>query len=525
MDGNSSRTTPTPGRRALPADVEAARDVTRQPSLIPLRSGTGGALITATVLASMAGFLDASVVNVAVPAIASDLGASLVALQWTLTGYLLTAAALLLVSGALADRYGRRRVLVIGLLVMLVASVGCAVAPSFAVLIAARIVQGMGAALVVPSSLALLNGTLRVQDRAPGIGIWAGLASLGGLLIGPFVGGWLVDHASWRAVFLLNVPLIGAAVLALLRVPESVASRGRFSLDAAGALLAVVGLAGLIDGLTAGPTVGWTSARVIAGLVVGAACLIALIPTERRVRAPMLKLSLFASRQFTAINIATVVFYGALAAAGYLLVLRCELTLGYTATAAGAVLIPSSVIFLVLSPVSGALVRQIGPRRLMTAGILAVALGFLWLAYAHPAGTYAEAILPGVLLWGLGLGLTVTPLTAAVLAAVSDADLGEASAISDVASRLGGAIMTALVPVLIGVQAGSSLTEALAHGYRPAMIVLAGLCLVAAVISAIYVQDSRTGIAVFAPPAPYHGCALPDLGAGMVPARAPVTKT
>ena len=387
MDGNSSRTTPTPGRRALPADVEAARDVTRQPSLIPLRSGTGGALITATVLASMAGFLDASVVNVAVPAIASDLGASLVALQWTLTGYLLTAAALLLVSGALADRYGRR------------------------------------------------------------------------------------------------------------------------------------------NGLTAGPTVGWTSARVIAGLVVGAACLIALIPTERRVRAPMLKLSLFASRQFTAINIATVVFYGALAAAGYLLVLRCELTLGYTATAAGAVLIPSSVIFLVLSPVSGALVRQIGPRRLMTAGILAVALGFLWLAHAHPAGTYAEAILPGVLLWGLGLGLTVTPLTAAVLAAVSDADLGEASAISDVASRLGGAIMTALVPVLIGVQAGSSLTEALAHGYRPAMIVLAGLCLVAAVISAIYVQDSRTGIAVFAPPAPYHGCALPDLGAGMVPARAPVTKT
>ena len=257
----------------------------------------------------------------------------------------------------------------------------------------------------------------------------------------------------------------------------------------------------------------------------GVACLIALIPTERRVPVPMLKLSLFSSRQFTAINIATVVFHGALAAAGYLLVLRCELTLGYTATAAGAVLIPSSVIFLVLSPVSGALVRRIGPRRLMTAGILAVALGFLWLAYAHPAGTYAEAILPGVLLWGLGLGLTVTPLTAAVLAAVSDADLGEASAISDVASRLGGAIMTALVPVLIGVQAGRSLTEALAHGYRPAMIVLAGLCVVAAVISAIYVQDSRAGIAVFAPPAPYHGCALPDLGAGMVPARAPVTKT
>jgi MFS family permease len=237
----------------------------------------------------------------------------------------------------------------------------------------------------------------------------------------------------------------------------------------------------------------------------------------------MLKLSLFASRQFTAINISTVVFYGALAAAGYLLVLRCELTLGYTATAAGAILIPSSLIFLVLSPVSGALVRRIGPRRLMTAGMLAVAAGFIWLAYARP-GTYAEAILPGVLLWGLGLGLAVTPLTAAVLAAVSDADLGEASAISDVASRLGGAIMTALVPVLIGVQAGRGLTEALAHGYRPAMIVLSALCVVAAVISAIYVQDSRAAIPAFAPPAPYHGCALPDPGAGVLTARAPITK-
>lgn len=507
-------------RRDLSPDLEAAHDVL-QPSLIRLRSGTGVALITATVLASMAGFLDATVVNVAVPAIARDLGTSLVALQWTLTGYLLTAAALLLVSGALADRYGRRRVLVIGLLIMLLASVACAVAPSFAVLIAARILQGVGAALVVPSSLALLNGTLRVPDRAPGIGIWAGLASLGGLLIGPFVGGWLVDHASWRAVFLLNVPLIGAAVLALIPVPESVATRGRFTFDAAGALLAVVGLAGLIDGLTAGPTVGWTSPRVVAGLVVGAVCLIALVPTERRVRAPMLKLSLFASRQFTAINIATVVFYGALAAAGYLLVLRCELTLGYTATEAGAVLIPSSVIFLVLSPVSGALVRRIGARWLMTTGILAVAIAFVWLAYASPAWNYAGAILPGVLAWGVGLGLTVTPLTAAVLAAVSDTDLGEASAISDVASRLGGAIMTALVPVLIGVQVGSGLAESLGNGYRPAMIVLSGLCVVAAVISGIYVQDSHAAGVAFAPPAPYHGCALPN--PRPAPAGAPIT--
>src|SRR5919199_2951381 len=211
------------------ASAEAAQ-VLPQPSPVRLRSGAGAALVLATVLASMAGFLDANVVNVAVPAIGRELGASLVALQWSLTGYLLTAAALLLVAGALADRYGRRRVLVIGLVVMLIASLGCAVAPTFAVLIAARVLQGVGAALVVPSSLALLNGTLRLEDRAPGIGIWAGLASLG-TLFGPFVGGWLVDHASWRAVFLLNVPLILGAVLALLPVPESAATGGRLSLD------------------------------------------------------------------------------------------------------------------------------------------------------------------------------------------------------------------------------------------------------------------------------------------------------
>ncbi len=481
------------------------------PGGIRLRSRAGAALITATVLASMAGFLDASVVNVAIPAIGRDLGAGVVALQWTLTGYLLTAAALLLVAGAFADKFGRRRVLVAGLAVMLVASVLCAVAPSAGVLIAARVVQGAGAALVVPSSLALLNGTLATADRAPGIGVWAGLSSLGGLLIGPFAGGWLVDHASWRAVFLLNIPIIAGSLLALIGVPPSHATGGRLSIDVAGAVLAVLGLGGLIDALTTGPVHGWAQPRVIIGLVVGVGGLLALVPVERRVRAPMLKLSLFASRQFSAINVATVVFYGALAAAGYLLVLHCELTLGWSATKAGSVQIPASAVFLALSPISGVLVRRLGPRALMTAGITCVAVAFAWLAVVR--GAYAVAILPAVLLWGAGLGLTVTPLTAAVLAAVGDDDLGEASAISDVASRLGGAVLTALVPVLIGVHAGQGLSGALAGGYRVAMVTLAVLCVVAAAISAVFVRaGQRAGMpapARFAAPAPYHGCALP----------------
>jgi EmrB/QacA subfamily drug resistance transporter len=491
--------------------------VSPHPPLVPLRSGPGAALVAASVLASMVAFLDATVVTVAVPAIGRELGAGVAALQWTLTGYLLTAAGLLLVAGALADRYGRRRVLVVGLVVMLVASVACALAPSIGALVAARVVQGVGAALVVPSSLALLNGALRVPDRAPGIGVWAGLASLGSL-VGPFVGGWLVDDVSWRAVFLLNVPLIGAALLMLTRVPESGRGQGALALDAPGALLAVVGLAGVIDALTTGPTEGWGSPRVLVGLVLGAVCLAALVPVERRVRAPMLQLSLFASRQFSAINAATVVYYGALAAAGYLVVLWCQLVLGYSATRAGAVLIPSSVVFLALSPVSGALARRYGPRWLMTAGILATGAGFAWLGAAGP-GPYVATILPGVLLWGVGLGLTVTPLTAAVLAAVDDEDLGEASAVSDVAARLGGAVLVALVPALIGLRAGGDLGAAVVDGYRPAMLVLAALCGVAALISAVLVSDARpderaAALPRFAPLAPCRGCALPDPVAG-----------
>jgi MFS family permease len=232
-------------------------------ALVALRSGRGAAVVAATVLASLIGFLDANVVNVAVPAIGRSLHAGVAALQWTLTSYLLAVAALLLLSGALADHFGRRRVLAAGLLVMLVASAACAVAPSAGTLIGARVLQGTGAALVVPSSLALLNGTLRPGDRARGIGIWAGLATLG-TTVGPYAGGWLTDHTSWRAVFLLNPPLILAALLVLRYVPETGTARRPLSLDVAGALLAVAGLGGVIYALTAGPASGWLSAPVLA---------------------------------------------------------------------------------------------------------------------------------------------------------------------------------------------------------------------------------------------------------------------
>jgi EmrB/QacA subfamily drug resistance transporter len=500
---NRGGETPADADPEVPAVVSAPTD-----PLAALNSPAGVALILATTLASTVGFFDANVVNVAVPAISLDLNASIASLQWVLTGYLLAVAGLLLVAGALADRFGRRRILIIGLLVMLGASVPCALAPSSGALIAARVVQGVGGALVVPSSLALLNGTLRVTDRARGIGIWAGLATLG-TTVGPFVGGWLVDHASWRWLFVANAPLILGALLALTRVPESTDARRALSPDVLGGLLAILGLGGVIYALTDGAAHGWTSARVILALVIGLGSLAALVPVERRLSSPMLRLSLFGSRQFDAINVTTVLFYGSLAASGYLLVLQCELQLGFSPTEAGAALIPGSVVFLALSPISGALVARVGPRRLMATGILIVAASLGWLSAAQAGASYVSAILPGALLWGLGLGLAVTPLTAAVLAAVSDADLGEASAINDAASRLGGVIAIAAVPALVGATADTSLTDALAGGYQTAMIVVAGACVVAAAVTARFVSDVPAAAPSFAPP--LHGCVPANL--------------
>jgi MFS family permease len=352
----------------------------------------------------------------------------------------------------------------------------------------------------------MLNGTLRSGDRARAIGLWAGIETLA-TSVGPYVGGWLVDDVSWRAVFVLNVPLILIALGIARHVPESGRSADASRLDRPGALLAVLGLGGVIYALTEAPSAGWLSAQVLAPGLAGVVALAALVPVERRTRAPMLRLSLFGSRQFDAINVTTLLFYGALGAASYLVILQCELRLGYSAASAGAALIPESAVFLVVSPISGALVARLGPRWMMAAGIAMVAGGLVWLSAAAPGGGYATEILPGVLLWGLGIGVCVTPLTAAVLAAVGDRDLGEASAVNDAAARVGGVVAIALVPVLIGA-GGGSIAGALVHGYRPAMLAMAALCAAAALVTAVYVSDRRGARAPrLAPHAPDHGCA------------------
>ncbi len=477
------------------------------PDLVALRSGGGVAVVATTVLASMVAFLDASVVTVAVRAIGEDLRADPAGVQWVVTSYLLTAAALLLLAGSLIDSLGRRAVLVWGLGIMLAASLLCAAAPSVGTLVAARLVQGAGAALVVPSSLALLNGTLRAGDRARGIGVWAGLATFG-MTVGPFAGGWLVDHASWRYLFLLNAPLVLAALWALRSVPRVDVPRGRLHVDVAGGVLSTAGLGGVVYALTAGPRTGWAGPAVLAAGLGGVACLAALVPVERRQPHPMLRLRLFASRQFDAINVTTVLVYGALAAAGYLLVLQALLVLGFSATTSGALFIPASVVFFVLSPVVGGLVARIGPRRLMVAGIVSIAAAMFWLSGATAGEGYTTAILPGALLWGLGLGLMVSPLTSGVLASVSDDDLGEASAVNDAAARVGALLMVALVPVLVGVGRGE-LGPALVDGFRPAMLALGCLALAGAVVAGLFVTDGTTGGPRMPVPPQVHAGAVP----------------
>jgi EmrB/QacA subfamily drug resistance transporter len=476
--------------------------------LVVLRSRTGAALIAATVLASASGSLDASTSQVAVPAIGRSLHAGVAGLQWTITGYLLAVAALLLLSGALADRFGRRRLVAVGLCTMLVAAVACALAPTIGVLIGARIVQGIGGAMVVPSSLAMVNGTLRSEDRARGIGIWAGLETLA-VSVGPYVAGWLVDDVTWRAVYLLSAPLIILGLVALRRVPDITSERQGQPIDTIGGALAVLGLGSLVYALTAGPSDGWLTAQVIVTAVLGVGALTALLVVERRRRSPMLRLSLFRSRQFDAINVATFVLYGALGAAAYLVFLQCELRLGYSAAQAGAALIPETAMFLVLAPISGTLVARLGPRWLMVAGMLLVAGGLIWISTAHRGESYVAAILPGALLWGVGIGIAVTPLTAAVLAAVSDADLGEASGINDASARVGGLLVIALVPALIGATGGATLAGALRGGFQTAMLVMAGLCGLAALISAVFVSDQRPAARGAVQPSPDHGSALP----------------
>jgi EmrB/QacA subfamily drug resistance transporter len=437
-------------------------------------------VIAAAVLGSGVAFLDGTVVNAALPAISRDLDANLGDLQWVLTGYLLTLGSLLVLGGSLGDRYGRRRIFVVGLAAFAATSLLCAIAPDTGTLIAARCAQGIAAALLVPNSLAMVSASFYVRDRGRAIGAWSGLGGIATAL-GPFLGGYLIDSVSWRWVFVINLPLSAAAIaIALRHVPESRDEHAGAHLDIVGSVLLTIGLAGVVYALIEGPGGDWTVATVAIG-VVGVVALVAFLLVEARIANPMVPLEVFRSEQFSGANAVTFAVYAALGAVTFLLVVHLQTDLGYSALEAGASLLPITACMLLLSARSGALAQRIGPRWPMTIGPLIVALGMALLGRVDPGTTYWETVFPAMLILGLGLALTVAPLTSTVLGAVEDSHAGIASAINNSVARIAGLLAVAVLPAAAGLTAAQGLD--LDAGFGRAMYISAALAAVGGVLA------------------------------------------
>jgi len=457
--------------------------VEREGAPLALSSTPGRWLVTVTVLASGMAFLDATAVQVALPAIGRELDANLSGLQWTVNSYTLTLAALILLGGSLGDRYGRRRIFLLGVLWFAVASLLCGLAQNTGQLVAARALQGIGGALLTPGSLALIQASFRHEDRARAIGVWSSLSGISGL-VGPFFGGLLVDAVSWRLVFLINLP-IALVILAVAgrHVPESRdgGHHGRF--DVAGAVLGALALGGITYALIAAEE---TFARtdVIVSATIGVVSAVGFVVREQRTPDPMLPLGVFADRQFSGANITTFAVYGALGGSGLFLVLQLQNVLGYGATAAGAAMLPSILLITLLSPSAGALAQRIGPRLPMTLGPLTVAVGTFLLAFVDGDAPYVVEILPGSILQGLGMALTVAPLTATVLGAAPDAMAGVASGVNNAVARAAQLLAVAALPVAVGLS-GDDYADpaALTDGYRMATLICAALFALGGVVS------------------------------------------
>jgi len=407
-------------------------------------SATGRGVVAAAVLGSGMAMLDGTVVNVALRTIGRDLDASLAELQWISNSYLLMLASLILLGGALGDRLGRRRIFLTGVVAFAAASMLCGIAPDPGTLIAARLLQGVGGALMTPGSLAILEAVFTHQDRGRAIGAWTGLGSVAAA-IGPFVGGALVEYADWRWIFWINAPLAVVTVVVALRfVPETRApSEGRF--DVPGAVLAAVSLAGLTYCL-----IEWHSRLALPALAVGVLSGAAFLYVEHRTTHPMLPLELFASRVFSAANGMTLLVYAALGAILFFLVIELQTVLGFGALQAGLSTLPITVIMLFLAARGGALATRIGPRIPMTVGPLVMSVGVAWLSQLDAGSSYWVDVLPPLVIFGLGLALMVAPLTATVLAAAPDDRAGIASGVNNAVARAGSLFAVAALPAVVG---------------------------------------------------------------------------
>ncbi|QBI54628.1 MFS transporter [Streptomonospora litoralis] len=437
-------------------------------------------MLTATVLASGMAFLDSTVVNVALPAIGAELDAGVAGLQWTVNGYMVTLSALILLSGSLSDRFGRVRVFAVGVAWFALASALCSLAPGLGWLIAGRLLQGVGGALLTPGSLAILQAGFRKRDRARAIGAWSGLTGVASA-VGPFVGGWLVEIGSWRLIFLINLPLAAAVLLiAWLRVPESRDTEAPERLDYTGALLAMAGLAALTYALIEAGETGFGDWRVLAPAAAGLTALAAFAAVERRSHHPMLPLDIFASSRFTVTNVVTVLMYGSLGPLLFLLVIYLQEVMGYSPVEAGAASLPITALMLALSGQSGRLAERVGPRWQLTIGPLVLGAGLVVLSGLAPGDSYLTGVLPGVLLVGLGLSTAVAPLTATVLASAAERHAGVASGVNNTLARTAQLMGVAAVPVLAGVNGPAGISG----GFGPAMLIIAGAAAGAGLLAA-----------------------------------------
>ena len=472
-DDEEAQPTGAGRNRAVPA-AASARDGREM-----LRFGTasGRWTIVATVLGSGIAALDGTVVGIALPTIGRQFHADVSSLQWVVTSYTLSLAGLLLLGGALGDYFGRRRVFVVGVVWFAAASLLCGTAPSSGVLVAARILQGVGGALLTPGSLAILEATFAPEDRSRAIGAWSGFGGVASA-IGPFLGGWLIEAVSWRLVFFINLPLAVAVVaIAVRHVPESRDETVSGRLDYPGAALITLGLTGLTFGLIRAGSAGWTAPAVLGALAGGVVLLGLFLVVEARTPHPMLPLGLFRSRQFSAANAVTFVVYAALAGGLFLLPVELQVVAGYSPIASGAALLPVTFIMLALSERSGALATRIGPRLQMSLGPMVIAAGMVMLTQIGPTGTYLTTVLPGVVVYGLGLAINVAPLTSTVLAAAPAEHAGIASAVNNDVARTAGLIAVAVLPVAAGITGTAYLDPArLDHGSTTALLIAAALC-------------------------------------------------
>jgi EmrB/QacA subfamily drug resistance transporter len=447
-----------------PCDEIVAQSTT---AIVPCTKQARTWVLAATILGSSMAFIDSTVVNVALPALQTSFHATVVDLQWVVESYGTLLAALILVGGSFGDRFGRRLMFVTGVLIFALASAGCGLASNIHLLILARSLQGVGAALLVPGSLAIISTSFDQKSRGTAIGTWSGFTSMT-TAIGPVLGGWLVEHASWRWVFFLNVPIAAAvAAISLWRIPES-RSVDSGPIDWPGAVLSTLGLGGLVIGFIESLNLGWRSPLVFGSLILGVGCLIGFVVVENGSASPTFPLTLLKSRSFTGANLLTFFLYAAIGIFFFLLPLNLIQVQKYSAAATGAAVLPLILLLFVLSRWSGGLVARFGSRAPLIVGPLIVGLGFALFAVPSIRGNYWRDFFPAVIVLGFGMAVTVAPLTTVVMDSVNQDRVGTASGVNNAVARVASVLAIAILGIVMVRTFASQLNSSLAHLMLPA---------------------------------------------------------